>query len=462
MGDKSPKNILIVGDRTAGWVAAYMLASAFSKLDIRVTYAALTNTVCSEGLIASVSNFAELHPLLMLLNIDLGTFFSLCEAKPFVGYKYLDSARNVDFIHSFSGYDRSYGRRVNDDLIPLLKQSVPEINYQDFSLVAQMVLQGKFFTMDSIVENPQLLNGVGVAFSDKAFAGLLKSAHKEQYFSYIECNELSVQSGADGGALIFLDNVQHQADLYIDVTGSSAQLIGQFSEKNSCNSAAVDVTYQVLDEHKKLPVIDCCYQSQGLIKRVNIGSFSQVTEFRLPHHQEVSEAFILAKPWVGKLVALGEAAGFFARVVYSEIDLVLTQARLLIEAFPQAENLIIKQQYFNGIVHQQMYWLYEFNWMLIFFNQIMQEYPKAKASAYMSDHIHERLQVFAKTGFVFTEDNEIFSELFWKSFFIGSQHLYSGGNSHMSANADALIDLLKEKVSIHREIYQMEQAGFVS
>lgn len=459
MSNENVKNIVVVGNGTEGWTVAYMLASAFSRLDMRVTYAGSTDSSARDQSITTVSNYSDLHPLLNLANVDIKKFFSCCDAAPHVGNRYLDAGRKVDFIHSFTGYERSYGRRINDDMVPLLKQLMPDLEYQDFSFTAQMALQGKFYSKENIQENGGLLNGLGVSFLKNSLQQLLKGARKDEYFSYLEYSDVATEVSSNGNVKVYFDGRLCEADLYIDVTGKSALLMNQLGKKDIYPAIGMDIGRLSSVKSKEAVVADCVYNGDRLSKRTTIGSHNQETIFSLGQQ---SEAFIFANPWVNNLVALGEASGSFPKIVYSELDLVITQARLLIEAFPHSKVSPLKQQYFNRAAHQQLYWLYSFNWMVIHFHQLMIDF-KDKKSLYRIPHeIRERLLVFSKTGFVFTEDNEIFSDSFWKSFFIGSRHLYSGGLGCLSNNVELLIDLLKEKISIHREISQMSESGYLS
>ncbi len=458
MSDENVKNIVVVGNGTEGWMVAYMLASAFSRLDIRVTYASSADSSARDQVITSVSNYADLHPLLNLADVDIKKFFNCCDAVPYVGNRYMDAGRNVDFIHSFTGYERSYGRRINDDMVPLLKQLMPDLEYQDFSFTAQMALQGKFYSKENIQENGGLLNGLGVSFLKNSLQELLKGARKEEYFAYLEYCDLATEVNPDGNIVVYFDGSLCEADLYIDVTGKSALLINRLGKKDSYPAMGMDVSCLLNAKSREAVVADCVYNDGVLSKRATIGTYSQDTSFSLGQQ---SEAFIFAKPWVNNLIALGEASGSFPKVVYSELDLVITQTRLLIEAFPHSKVSPLKQQYFNRATHQQLYWLYTFNWMAIHFHQMMIDFKDQKSLYRIPHEIRERLLVFSKTGFVFTEDHEIFSDSFWKSFFIGSRHLYAGGLGCLSNNVELLIDLLKEKISIHREISQMNESGYL-
>jgi len=458
MSDENVKNIMIVGNGAEGWTVAYMLASAFSRLDMRVTYASSAYPPVRDQCITSVSNFADLHPLLTLADVDIKKFFNNCDAAPYVGNRYRDKARNVDFIHSFTGYERSYGRRINDDMVPLLKQLMPDLEYQDFSFTAQMALQGKFYSRESIQENGRLLNGLGVSFLKEPLQQLLKHARKEEYFSYLEYSDLATEVSSDGNLQVYLDGSLCEADLYIDVTGQSALLINRLGRKDIYPAAGVEVGRLLNIKSRETVVSDCVYCGNELSKYTAIGAHSQKIQFS---RNLQSEAFIFANPWVKNLVALGDASGSFPKVVYSELDLVITQTRLLIEAFPHSKISPLKQQYFNRAAHQQLYWLYSFNWMIIYFHQLMVDFKEQKSLYRIPHEIRERLLVFSKTGFVFTEDHEVFSDSFWKSFFIGSRHLYAGGLGSLSNNVELLIDLLKEKISIHREISQMNESGYL-
>lgn len=461
MNSQLIKNILVVGNRASGWIASYLLASAFSRLGVRVTYADLGCGMEEGAAITSVCNYEDMQGFLSSIGVSAKTFFDKCGAFPYVGNRYSDAARNIDFIHSLSGYERSYGRRANDDLVPLLKQIVKDINYQDFSLIAQMALHGGLVSPERMLENPQMMKGVGVSFSSYSLSELLKESWKDKYFSYRECVRVSVERGVDGTSVL-LDGEAFDADLYLDVTGASEFLMSSVGERDFYPSVDVKVEHQKLDVPANSAMIDCCYNQHGLTMNIDCGLRRESISFVVNPTATCARAFILQSPWVDNFVALGEAAGAFPKVFYSEIDLVLSQVRLLIEAFPRPNNFKLKQQYFNRISYQQLYWLYLFNWMVINFNKILVDQSCHTTQLSIPQDVRERLIVFSKTGFVFTEDYEIFSDVFWKSFFIGSGHLYSGGNGYLSNNIESLIDLLTEKVSIHREISQMREMGYFS
>lgn len=453
MAEKAVKEIVIVGNSSTGWVASYMLMSMLGRTGIKIKYVHVRNQ--SKDTINSVSNFHDIFQLLKLVNIDLENFFRICSAIPFVGYRYSDNARTVSFVHSFSGYDKSYGRCASDDVIPFFNKIIPEMGYQDFSLSAQMAEEGKFFALGDLILNPNLLSGKGVSFSEDKFLELLASVHSENHFERFECQNITVDINSENIVeALHVDDMLLGADLYLDCTGQDRKIIKYISDVK--NLAAIGFSRTVTDDTGvvKKPVIECVISASGLLKKERVVGSSQITEFRIDGcGLQNFIPYITSSPWSSNVVAVGDASGSVCNIALSELDIAINQIKLLVECFPRSTGKNFNKQYFNKVVQDQLFWIFQFNWLAINFQMtVADDEPTVSV---ISMELFERLLAFKKTGFVFTEDNEIFSDLFWKSFLLGNKYVYDGGFDTFSDGCGPILDLLQEKIRIHKSLSGM-------
>ncbi|WP_443751157.1 tryptophan halogenase family protein [Asticcacaulis solisilvae] len=390
----TPRNILIVGGGTAGWLTAcYLARSLGGNTPARGATPHITVVESPDIGIIGVGEgtFPTIRTTLQTLGIDEATFLRETTATYKQGIKF------VDWL------DTPEGGRHNHYLHPF------EAPYwtEELSLVPYWLLQDRTTRQpfaEAVAFQPR------VAGADRApkrpyegnFAGPLNFAY---HFDAVKFAQLLEKRGVelgvthlvgtisdvrldDTGAIACLVSPEHgtlQADLYVDCTGFRAELIGKALKQPQKDVLPVLFTDRAITCNVPYPAprspihsytVSTAHEAGwtwdiGLAERRGIGyvySSAHSSDDRAeavmrahagPEAQDVSTRIIRFEPgyrehqWVKNCVAVGLSAGFFEPLEATGIVMIEVAAGLIADFFPHAGPVDASATLFNDLMRQR-------------------------------------------------------------------------------------------------------------
>ncbi|BBN81683.1 tryptophan halogenase [Pseudoalteromonas sp. A25] len=371
---KQIKRVLIVGGGSAGWLTAGILAAAHkNKLEISLIESANIGTIgVGEG------TWPTMRETLRKIGITEGEFIQQCDASFKQGSEFINWASSVDhaYYHPFS---LPVGFEQGIDMV------TPWLAVHDKVDFAHAVCAQAYWCDES--KAPRLPSDI--QFGGKGNYGYHLNADKFAKLLKRHCiNELGVKlvlddvhevislSDGDIRAVKTLQNVELEADLFIDCTGSRSLLLGKhygiswLSQKHVLqNDRAIAVQVPHADE--RAPVASCTKstgQPHGWIwdialpTRRGIGytfasnhcdfdiAKQQLSNYISEQGLEVSKENTFKeihfnpgyreKFWHNNCLAIGMSAGFLEPLEASALVMIELSASYLSDNFPSTRSLM--------------------------------------------------------------------------------------------------------------------------
>lgn len=440
--------VLVVGGGSSGWMAAALLSRFLgSQLSITLLESSDIGSVgVGEATIPPFKNFND------VLGLDEQEFLRATKGTIKLGIEFENWGRKGDrYMHAFGEIGQNTGMAGFHDYWLRAKQAGAEHDFWSYSLNCQAARQNRFMPL------PQIPN--------TRFPGLVHAYHIDAALYAQMLRQYSEERGVrriDGKATqVYLDDRKEtvksvqlesgeilEADLFIDCSGFRALLIGEalgveyedWSHWLPCDRALAVPSEpgQTTAPYTRAIAHEGGWQWQiplqhrtgnGLVYSSNALSEDEATHTLLSNLDTAP----LADPkpihfrtgrrrsqWSGNVVSLGLSSGFLEPLESTSLHLVQQGLTRLIKLFPHAALRPADIAEYNLQSEREFEKIRDFIILHYHLNDKSESpfWTKCRSAPKPESLLH-RIELFAGSGRVFREQDELFSEIAWTQVLMG-------------------------------------------
>tara|TARA_R110001583_G_scaffold40798_1_gene130208 strand:+ start:4419 stop:5948 length:1530 start_codon:yes stop_codon:yes gene_type:complete len=491
------KNVVIVGGGTAGWMTASLLAKILGKtLNITLVESDKIGIIgVGEATIPPIVNFNS------AIGIDEKTFIKATQGTIKLGIEFTNWNQDGDsYMHAFGSIGKKFpfcdfhhfwlrAQQLENCVEKNQENSgTPgnDTSFWDYSLNYQAAKKNKFAAFSNIPNT----NLPGLAYAYHFDAGLYaKFLHKHAVgmgVKRIEGMITKVNQQHESG---FVESVQLEdgtvitGDLFIDCTGLAALLIEKtlstgfddYSHWLPCNRAMAipcertETTepYTRSTAHKvgwqwRIPLQH--RTGNGLVYSSKHMSDDEAKELLLNNldGKPLDDPKVISfqtgrrrKQWNKNVIAIGLSSGFFEPLESTNIHLIQTAAIRLVKFFPHNSINIEEVNEFNRQSKIESEGIRDFIILHYKLNsRDDSEFWRACQRMDVPESLINKIQLFKKTGKVFCNPDDLFTEIAWQQVMIGQGNVPEDHHPLVDAlSKEQVEDLMGSlKVLINRTI----------
>ncbi len=445
--DNKVENVVIVGGGTAGWITASLLSKVLGKnIRIKLIESSKIGTVgVGEATIPPIIAFNN------ALGINENEFIKATKATIKLGIQFEGWSKLKDsYMHAFGEVGKNFPFcEFHHFWVKSLQNK--QSDFWDYSLNYQAAKNNKFARLNGIEGTN--LPGISYAFHFDAslYADFLKQFSLKLGVEAIDAIVEEVILNAENGSVssLVLDSGQVvEGDLFVDCSGLAGLLIEKklntgfddWSHWLPCDRAVAipTETQTEIFPYTRSIAHECGWQWQiplqhrvgnGLVYSSRHWTAEQATEKLLANIQgkPLAEPNNISyktgrrrKAWNKNVVAIGLAAGFFEPLESTNIHLIQTGAIRLLKLFPHNGICLNEVNEYNQQTEHEYLRIRDFIVLHYKLNDRNDsEFWKQCASMDIPDTLAHRIELFGKTGKVFREQDDLFTEIAWKQVMIG-------------------------------------------
>jgi len=454
MKTKKIKNLVIVGGGTAGWLTASLLTKVLGKvINITLVESDKIGTIgVGEATIPPIVNFNS------AIGLDEKAFLKATKATMKLGIQFENWGKKGDsYMHAFGGVGKNFPF-CDFHHFWLKSQNQAQTQTQDqpsafwqYSLNYQAAKHNKFAKLNQIPGT----NLPGITYAYHFDAGLyakhLRTSCEQQGVTRIEGTVEHIQVAKENGFIqsLQLDNgTCVEGDLFIDCTGLTALLIEKtlstgfedWSHWLPCDRAMAVPSELVkpIKPYTRSIAHECGWQWQiplqhrtgnGLVyssKHLNDDDAKALLLANLDS-KPLDEPRIISfktgrrrKQWNKNVIAIGLSSGFFEPLESTNIHLIQSAVTRLIKFFPHQgikEEEVTEFNNQSKIESEQMR-----DFIILHYKQTQRddsEFWRACQRMDIPESLSKKMSLFAESGKVFREQDELFTEIAWQQVMIG-------------------------------------------
>lgn len=477
------EHLVIVGGGTAGWMAAAAIGKVFrnSAMKITVVESSAIGTVgVGEATIPEIFNFNK------VLGIDEREFLRFTHGTFKLGIEFVDWLEpGAAYIHPFGRYGTAIGsvpffhywQRLYN-----LKQANP---LPDYCFCIAACRQNKFSRPVNIPNSPLSEIDYAYHFDATLYAAFLKKYSEACGVKCVDAKVTTVIRNKENGYIqsLCLDSgLKIEGDFFIDCTGFKGLLIEEalrsgyedWSHYLPCDSAVAVASPRLdpLPPYTRATARDAGWQwriplqhrtGSGYVYSSHFISDDKARDTLLQNLEgaAASEPKVLRfktgmrrKQWNKNCIALGLASGFLEPLESTSIHLIYEAIANFLGLFP---TKVVQRELIDKYNQLQLRSFTTIRDLLIFHYWS----TKRQGSDFwdycqnmdIPDRLSHKVELYQKTGRIFREDNELFSDVSWISLFVGQGLTTSQYNSIADVMPEAE---LKQKLD---EVFSIVQAA---
>lgn len=473
MNPSTPKNFLILGGGTAGWMSAAILARALfagrhSQQTITLVESVEMGTVgVGEATIPAILDFIR------FLGLREEEFMEKTNATYKLAIKFRDwNSIGKDYWHPFGTLGPNLENRpLFQHWLRAQQNGISPPPLMSLSIAAQMAESGVFKKPS---EDPSSsLNGLGYAlhFDAGAVAKVLREYSEAKGVKRVEGKVVEVTKKINGDleGLILSDGRTLSGDFFIDCSGFSGLLIEKslgsgfedWSHWLPCDRA---IAAPCENDQKLLPYTISSAKTAGwawkipLRSRVGNGYVyssgfeseavaSQTLMASLPSsptaepRQLSFKAGRRSEPWKRNCLAIGLASGFLEPLESTSIHLIFANLFRFLEYFPDGKNDDYLRRTLNEKSSREIEEIRDF--IILHYCTTSRrdtEFWRYVSSMKIPISLEERISLFTKNGRIVSDYYELFKPVSWISVLNGMGVVPSG--------YDPLVDAVAPHISV--------------
>lgn len=442
-------HLVILGGGTAGWMAAAAIGKVFknSAMKITVVESSEIGTVgVGEATIPEIINFNR------ILGIDEREFLKFTQGTFKLGIEFVDwIGAGSSYIHPFGRYGTTIGSVPFFHYWQKLNNLGGAASLPDYSFCIQMCKQNKFAKPVNIPNSPLSEIDYAYHFDAGLYAQFLRKYAEACGVVRVDAKVVGVGKNSDSGYIQSLhleQGGQIDADFFIDCTGFRGVLIEEslhsgyedWSHYLPCDSA-VAVASDPLDDlppYTRATAQEAGWQwriplqhrtgngyvysshflsdemaQQTLLNNIEGGATGNPRIIRF-------KTGIRRSPWKKNCVALGLASGFLEPLESTSIHLIYEAIANFLGLFPSKviQPELIKK--YNQLQQRNFTTIRD---LLIFHywanKRTGSEFWDYCRNMDIPDRLRNKVELYQRTGRLFREDNELFSDVSWISVLLG-------------------------------------------
>lgn len=480
------QNVVVVGGGTAGWITASMLVKVLGK--------AINITLVESDEIGIVGVGEATIPPIINFNAALGLneadFLKATNGTIKLGIQFENWREQGDsYMHAFGGVGKNFPFCDFHHFWVKSQQRGSHSNFWDFSLNYQAAKQNKFDKLAQITGTN--LPGIVYAYHFDAglYAKFLRQYSEGKGVKRIEGKITEVKVNDDNG---YIEHVQLEngttisGDLFIDCTGLSALLIEKslntgfedWSHWLPCNKAMAvpsELSHPI-NPYTRSIAHEAGWQwriplqhrtGNGIVYSSQYLTDEQAQKILLDNlaTKPIGDPRIIPfktgrrrKQWHKNVVSIGLSSGFLEPLESTSIHLIQTAATRLVKCFPHHGIDDTEVGIFNQQSQDEFEAIRDFIILHYKVNQ-RNDSPFWRACQRMDipDSLARKIDLFAKTGKVFRQQDELFTEIAWQQVLIGQGVVPLDHHPLVdSLSAEQLDDLMDNlKTLIDRSVNQL-------
>jgi tryptophan halogenase len=452
------QNVIVVGGGTAGWMTSSLLAKVLGKtLNITLVESDKIGIIgVGEATIPPIVNFNS------AIGIDEKEFVKATKGTIKLGIAFNHWNKDGDsYMHAFGNIGKKFPFCDFHHFWQKAQQlengsdNIDGNSFWDFSLNYQAAKYGKFTPINNIPNTN--LPGLAYAYHFDAglYAKFLRKHAEGMGVKRIEGTITQVAQNHDSGfikSLTLEDGTIVEGDLFVDCTGLAALLIEKtlstgyedYSHWLPCNRAmAVPCEkteniepYTRSTAHKvgwqwRIPLQH--RTGNGLVYSDKYMSDEEAKEILLNNldGKPLAEPKIVPfktgrrlKQWNKNVVSIGLASGFFEPLESTNIHLIQTAAIRLVKFFPHNGINIEEVNEFNRQSKIESEGIRDFIILHYKLNSRGDsEFWRACQRMDVPSSLINKIQLFKKTGKIFCNPDDLFTEIAWQQVMIGQGNI---------------------------------------
>jgi len=477
------KNVVIVGGGTAGWMTASLLVKTLGKsLNIILVESDKISTVgVGEATIPPIVNFNH------AIGINEKEFINATQGTIKLGIEFNGwGQQNDSYMHAFGNIGKKFpfcdfhhfwqkAQQLKHG-----KNSIDGSNFWHYSLNYQAAKQNKFALFNNIPNTN--LPGIAYAyhFDASLYAKFLRKHAEDLGVVRIEGTITEVNQHHTSGFVqsLKLNNDELiNGDLFIDCTGLAALLIEKtlntgfedYSHWLPCNRA-ITIPCEKADTiepytrstaHKagwqwRIPLQH--RTGNGLVYSSKHLSDEEAKTLLLDNlkGRPLGEPKFISfrtgrrrKSWNKNVVAIGLSNSFFEPLESTSIHLIQTAAIRLVKLFPHKSINIEEVDEFN---HQSKLECENIRDFIILHYKLNKrddsEFWRACQRMDVPESLTNKLQLFKKTGKVFCNTDDLFTEVAWQQVMIGQGNIPEDHHPLVNSLSEQQIEELMDNLQI--------------
>jgi tryptophan halogenase len=486
------KNIVIVGGGTAGWMTASLLAKVLGKtLNITLVESDKIGIVgVGEATIPPIVNFNS------AIGIDEKEFIKATKGTIKLGIEFNHWHKNGErYMHAFG----SIGKKFpfcdfhhfwqKHQQLQSGNDNIDGNSFWDYSLNYQAAKQGKFAPIKQIPNTN--LPGLAYAYHFDAglYAKFLRNHAEGLGVKRIEGTITDIAQDHKSGDIKSVkleDGTSISGDLFVDCTGLAAILIEKtlstgyddYSHWLPCDRA-IAVPCEKTDNieaytrstaHKvgwqwRIPLQH--RTGNGLVYASKHMSDEEAKALLLKNidGKPLAEPKIISfktgrrrKQWNKNVIAIGLSSGFFEPLEATNIHLIQTAATRLVKFFPHCGINLEEVNEFNRQSKVESEGIRDF--IILHYklnNRGDSEFWRACQRMDVPESLMNKIKLFKKTGKVFCQPEDLFTETAWQQVMIGQGNIPEDHHPLVDTLSEEQVgDLMKNlKILINRTVDKM-------
>jgi len=452
MQDTKIQNVVIVGGGTAGWITASLLAKVLGKsLNISLVESDQIGTIgVGEATIPPIINFNN------ALGISEAEFLKATNGTIKLGIEFENwGQQNESYMHAFGEIGKNFPFCDFHHFFTKSKQLGSRASFWDYSLNYQAAKNNKFAKITKIEGTN--LPGVSYAYHFDAglYAQFLRKFSENLGVKRIEGMVKKVELNKNTGFvdnLLMADGSTIVGDLFIDCTGLAALLIDKtlnvgfddWSHWLPCDRAVAVPSessgsiapYTRARAHQsgwqwQIPLQN--RTGNGLVYSSKHMTDEQAQTVLLDHlpSRPLAEPKVIRfktgrrrKQWHRNVVSIGLSSGFFEPLESTSLHLIQTAAIRLLKFFPHNGIQLEEIAEFNQQSKAEYISIRDF---IILHYKLTERDDSAfwRQCRQMDipESLQQKLTLFSKTGKVFSQQGDLFTDVAWKQVMIGQGNM---------------------------------------
>jgi tryptophan halogenase len=457
------KNIVIVGGGTAGWMTSSLLAKVLGKtLNITLVESDNIGIVgVGEATIPPIVNFNS------AIGIDEKEFLKATKGTIKLGIDFKNwNDTNESYMHAFGNIGKKFpfcdfhhfwhkAQQFVNENNDIKNSSCDSKSFWDYSLNFQAAKQNKFAPINNIPNTN--LPGLAYAYHFDAglYAKFLRKHAEGMGVKRIEGTITTIKQNNSTGnieRLLLKNGNAIEGDLFIDCTGLAALLIEKtlstgyedYSHWLPCNRAmAVPCERnETTEPYTRSTAHHVGWQwriplqhrtGNGLVYSDKYLSDEEAKELLLNNldGKPLAEPKIIPfktgrrrKQWNKNVVSIGLSSGFFEPLESTNIHLIQTAVIRLVKFFPHNGINIEEVNEFNRQSKIEAEGIRDFIILHYKLNgRNDSEFWRACQRMEIPETLMNKIQLFKKSGKVFCNPDDLFTEIAWQQVMIGQGNL---------------------------------------
>jgi len=437
------RSIVIVGGGTAGWMAATALARVLGRQTATITL------VESEEIGTIGVGEATIPPIQAfntLLGINEDEFVRATKGTFKLGIEFLDWWRvGHRYFHPFGVYGHDFGPIPFEGLWHRLNQAGQAEPLDHYSICAMGAAAGRFMRPQPGGNTPLARIGYAYHFDAGLYAAFLRRHAQAAGVTRREGRVVEVLLDTERGfieAVSLADGTRIEADLFIDCSGFRGLLVAEalgtrFEDWGQWLPNDRAVTVPSANVGPPTPFTRSTARAAGWQWRIPLQHRTGNGYVYSSRHVSDDEAAAtllsgldgeaLAEPrqlcfstgrreafWVKNCVALGLASGFMEPLESTSIHLVQAGIARLLEMLPTRRFEPADIRRYNRLMTAEFESIRDF--LILHFHATERDdtpYWRGLAAMSVPDTLQERMRIYAETGRIFREADDLFTKTSW-------------------------------------------------